>query len=841
MRFLSILIMAPVLLCCSNPDTDNTTIRGITKFDFGWKFLKADPEGAYATGFDDRSWRTIDLPHDWSIEDLDPASLPDSGIWEGPFYSFAPGGRSTGFTMGGTAWYRKHFRMPRDLHNRCIYLLFEGVYMNADVWINGTHLGNHPYGYTSFWYDITEHLNPGAENIIAVQVKNEGLNSRWYSGSWIYRHVWLFAVEPVHIVPWGIAVSTSSLTDQGGIVKVSCRLVNKGTGAVKTTVINRILEPEGREIQEESEIQEGKEIRGEKEISPAGESIEVGAGQERVTDTYITIPHPELWSPGHPYLYTLETEVYADGKLSDRLNTPFGIRTVEFTVEQGCLLNGEPILLKGGCMHHDNGPLGARAYYRAEERRVEIMKASGFNAIRTAHNPPSPAFLDACDRLGLLVIDEAFDQWQVEKNPQDYHLYFYDWWKRDLESMVFRDRNHPSVILWSTGNEIMGKHLEETIEWSAKLADYIRTLDPTRAVTNAVQVWRQENWDSLARFMAPLDVVGYNYHPEKYIPDHEKHPSRIIFCSESNPSRAFEFWMPVLDLPWVFGDFVWTSYDYLGEASIGWHTFYKSDLYPWTHAYCGDVDLLGNKRPQSFYRDVLWQEGNRVFIFVHNPVPSFAEPGGTRWWGWDDVYPAWTWTGYEGQTMKVDVYSSCEQAELFLNGESRGKKPTGRNTEFRASWDVACKPGELLAKGYIGNEVVAENVLITAGEPSAIRLTADRQEIRADRQDLCYITVEVTDGQGNRHPFARNLISFSVGGPGEIVAVGSADPMSTESFQKPERRTYLGVCQVILKAGDRPGTIVLKALGEGLKPAEISIKTKEISDQTNGHSVRTKQ
>jgi beta-galactosidase len=829
MRFLSILIMVPVLLCCSNPDNEDTAIRSTKKFDFGWKFLKADPEGAHAKDFDDGDWRTIDLPHDWSIEDLDPASLPDSGIWEGPFYSFAPGGRSTGFTMGGTAWYRKHFKVPEDFRNRCIYLLFEGIYMNADVWINSMHMGNHPYGYTSFWYDVTEHLDPGAQNVIAIQVKNEGLNSRWYSGSGIYRHVWLVAVEPVHIVPWGMAVSTSSVRDQEGIVRVSCSLVNKGPATANTTLNYRILD------------REGKQIREGIEITPAGESFEVAAGQEMMMETNISVPHPELWSPDHPYLYSLETEIFVDGKLTDRLSTPFGIRTVEFTAEQGCLLNGEPILLKGGCMHHDNGPLGARAFDRAEERRVEIMKASGFNAIRTAHNPPSPAFLDACDRIGMLVVDEAFDQWQVEKNPQDYHVYFYDWWKKDLESMVLRDRNHPSVILWSTGNEIMGKHLEETIGWSAKLADYIRTLDPTRAVTNAVQIWRQENWDSLSRFMAPLDVVGYNYHPEKYIPDHEKHPGRIIFCSESNPSRAFEFWMPVLDLPWVFGDFVWTSYDYLGEASIGWHTFYKSDLYPWTQAFCGDIDLLGDKRPQSFYRDVLWQKGSRVSLFIHNPVPSFAEPGGTRWWGWDDVYPAWTWKGYEGQTMKVDVYSSCEQVELFLNGESLGKKPAGRNTEFRASWNVAYEPGVLLAKGYMGNTVAAENVLKTAGEPSAIRLTADRQEIRADRQDLCYITVELTDEQGIRHPFARNLITFETGGPGEIVAVGSADPMSTESFQKPERRTYLGICQVILKADDRPGTIVLKARGEGLKSAEISVQAKEFSNKINEVSGRSKQ
>lgn len=803
-RFPLIILWIGILASCQrfegNPD------RIVRALDFDWKFIKADPDGARDPGYDDSRWRSVDIPHDWSIEDLDSISLPDSAEWEGPFHKEAPGSLSTGFTTGGTAWYRKEFTLRREYQGKQLYLMFDGVYMNADVWVNGVHMGNHPYGYTSFWYDITEAA--GANNgdvVIAVRVVNEGRNSRWYSGSGIYRHVRLIAVEPIHIAPWGIFAWTASATEEEAIIRVQHRCMNRLDNLSEPMIYVRILDADGHEV------------------AQANRSSMIEAGAESACEFELLVVNPVRWSPERPYLYQIETEVNLGGEPVDRLTTTIGIRTLEFSSRNGFLLNGQNVLLKGACMHHDNGPLGARAYDRAEERRVEIMKANGYNAIRTAHNPPSPAFLEACDRLGMLVIDEAFDHWQVRKNQDDYHNYFYQWWYEDMKSMVFRDRNHPSVIMWSTGNEIMGKHLRETVRLSAALADSLRSLDPTRAVTNAIQVWRLENWDSLARFMDPLDVVGYNYHPEKYVPDHSKYPRRIMYCSESFPSQSFRYWMPVLEHDWVIGDFVWTGYDYLGEASIGWHRF--DGDYPWTVAYCGDIDLCGSKRPQSYYRDVLWERGDKVSIFVHNPVPTFVEYGETPW-GWDDVHPSWTWEGYEGQELKVDVYSGCEKVRLFLNGQDLGTKVTGKEQEFRASWTVPYQPGELTAVGITGKDSSAVSSLHTVGQPSRIGLSADREAILCDGQDLSYVTVELLDSAGSIHPFADSLIRFEISGPGEIAAVGNANPMSTESFQQNQRTAFLGRCLVVIKSQNSGGRIRLTASGDHLEPSTIVINSK---------------
>ena len=776
-------------------------------FDFDWIFMKGDPEGAETTEFDDSDWRSLHLPHDWSIEDLNPETLPDSTLSEGPFYAGAVGAKSTGFTVGGTAWYRKHFKLGKEYEGKKIYLLFEGVYMNSEVWVNGVHMGNHPYGYTSFWYDISETVSEaGGDNIVAVQVKNEGRNSRWYSGSGIYRHVWLIAVEPFHIAPWGVSVWTASLSENEAIIGVRNHLVNASENLGDAMVYVRIMDADRHEV------------------AQANRSRKIEPGSDGTTDFELLVSDPVLWSTEESYLYELVSEVYLGNDLVDRTSTLFGIRTIDFSAESGFLLNGKKVLLHGACMHHDNGPLGARAYDRAEERKVEIMKANGYNAIRTAHNPPSPAFLDACDRLGMMVIVEAFDHWQLQKNDDDYHYYFYDWWYRDIESMVLRDRNHPSVIMWSTGNEIIRKNLEESIYWSRVIADSMRRLDPTRAVTGGVNMWNYEDWDTLAWFVEPMDVVGYNYLPQMYVPDHKKHPLRIMYCSESFPSQAFNYWMPVLKHEWVIGDFVWTGYDYMGEVSIGWHGFDKG--YPWTLAYCGDIDLCGFKRPQSFYRDVLWKHGDMVSVFVHNPVPTFDEYGKTPW-GWDDVHASWTWDGYEGQELKVDVYSACENVQLLLNGNDLGTQSTGVETEFRASWTVPYQPGELKAIGFTGEDSAAMWSLHTVAEPVRIHLSADRETILSDGLDLSYITVELVDSTGYTHPFAENEIHFEISGPGEILAAGNSNPMSTESFQQYKRSAFQGRCQVIVKSEKTGGRIRIRASGENLEPATIIINSRE--------------
>jgi beta-galactosidase len=522
-------------------------------------------------------------------------------------------------------------------------------------------------------------------------------------------------------------------------------------------------------------------------------------------------------------------EIYTSGPDSarhyyDRISTNYGFRTINVSAEKGFLLNGKKLLLKGGCMHHDNGPLGAAAFDRAEERRVELMKAAGFNAIRCSHNPPSPAFLDACDRLGIMVIDESFDMWSKAKNPDDYHLYFNEWWQKDLESMVRRDRNHPSVIFWSIGNEIPERGSSEGAKLARLQAGYIKSIDSSRLITSAVN-----NPDAdKDQYFEALDICGYNYAVDKYLPDHKRFPERIILCTESYSLEAGLYWNAVEDYPWVIGDFVWTGFDYLGEASIGWLGYpHDKNFYPWNHAFCGDIDICGFKRPQSFYRDILWRNGKQISIFIRPPVPSFAvNQAKAPWskWEWqDDVYN-WNWEGYEGKNIKVVVYSSLPEVELFLNDKSLGKKKSGRAEKWTAIWDVAYQPGVLLAKGYDNGKTESAE-LKTAGAPVKLKLTADRNTITADGQDLSYITAELIDPTGYRNPLANDLIKFEINGPATIKATGSSDPRSIESFTEPQRRAYQGRCIVIVKSEKTAGDIVLKASCESAGTADITIRS----------------
>lgn len=788
----------------SSPFSEMTGPRSTILFDFDWTFQRGEVEGAQQPDFDDASWRVLDLPHDWSIEDI-----PGT---ESPLDSAAVGGIDMGYFRGGTGWYRKTFDLPSDLTGKRFTLQFDGIYMDSDVWVNGEHAGSHPYGYTSFWFDITDRLEHGKENVIAVRVRNEGRNSRWYSGSGIYRHVWLTVTEPVHLGTWGTGITTPVIGKDAASVMVTNEIQNHSGENITLRVTTRIID------------RHGKEITKDRQEVDAVASGKVGVTQE------LEVASPQLWSPESPALYTAVTEIEdAGSNLLDRVENEFGIRSVEFSGE-GFFLNGKNLLLKGGCMHHDNGPLGAAAYDRAEERRVELMKASGFNSIRCAHNPPSPAFLDACDRLGILVIDEAFDMWRRPKNPQDYHRFFDEWWKKDIESMVLRDRNHPSVIMWSTGNEIPERGDPEGAETSDMLAAYVRHLDPTRPVTSAVNGLGPDK----DPYFATLDVAGYNYsfdgdHGRESVfeTDHRRVPERIMYCSESFPLTAFGAWMDVLDHPYVVGDFVWTGFDYLGEASIGWLGYpHEGSFYPWNHAYCGDIDICGLKRPQSYYRNVLWDAGQKLSIFVQPPEPTFEEnPDRLDWskWHWQDVVDRWNWAGYEGEPLNVEVYCAHERVELFLNGNSLGVRETNRGTEWIARWSVPYEPGILKAVAYDANGEADTQELVTAGQPEEIRLTADRTQIMANGQDLSYVMVELLDERGNRDRTAGNLVEFQIEGPGTILAVGSSDPMSTESYQQPRRKAYMGRCMVVVKAGEDPGKIRLHASSEGLSPAVVTI------------------
>lgn len=772
------------------------TAQRVQLFDDNWLFWRGAAQGAEDTLFNDTDWRTVSLPHDWSIEDL-PGTVS-------PFNKGAISQVSGGFTTGGSGWYRRHFVMPVAQRGKRIIIQFDGVYMNAQVWINGKKLGKHPYGYTSFWYDVTPHVRFGQQNLLVVKVRNEGENSRWYAGSGIYRHVWLNALEPVHVAQWGTYITTPVVSNNSATVNVRTTLQNETTAAVTATVVTRLMDAKGKVVAEHKEQQL------------------IQAGKDTVLQQVINVKSPALWSVEAPVLYQAVSQVYVDDQLKDSITTAFGIRTIAADAQKGFQLNGRTIKLKGGCVHHDNGPLGAKAYDRAEERKVALLKASGYNAIRCSHNPPSPAFLDACDRLGMLVIDEAFDIWNDGKNPEDYHLYFDDWWKRDLESMVYRDRNHPSIIMWSTGNEIPHREKPEVAKVAGMLRDHIRSIDTTRFITCGVNGIAPDK----DAFLATLDIAGYNYARDQYVKDHERMPQRVVMATESFALEAYDYWMAVTDHPWVIGDFVWTAFDYIGEASIGWLGYMQHQgFYPWNLAYCGDIDICGWKRPQSYYRDALWMT-DQISIFVTPPKPSFdTNTRKVDWshWEWHDVRDSWNWEGYEGKPLEVSVYTSYGEAELFLNGASLGRKKAGRENRFMAVWQVPYSPGKLTAIGYNGKQKSPAATLATAGKAVRLKLTADRQQIIADGQDLSYVTVELTDADGNRLPEAEELVKFEITGPGAVAGVGNANPRSLESYQLPQRKTWQGRCLAIVKADKAAGNITLRATVAGLPPAQLNI------------------
>jgi len=776
-------------------------------FDNEWRFHRGGMQGAEAIDFNDSDWRLLDLPHDWSIEDI-----PGT---QSPFDHYAISQVSGGYTTGGTGWYRKTFVMPESSRGKQVYIQFDGVYMNCDVWLNGRHLGNHPYGYTSFWYDISDFIRTGEKNIIAVQVRNEGQNSRWYSGSGIYRHVWLRITDPVHIEQWGVMITAPSVSAEKSLVCISTGIINNSDKPANVRLVTTFFNPGGDNI------------------AAVSSELTVGPRQKQIIKNDTPFENPELWSPDNPVLYKAVSKVFCNGTQSDTQETKFGIRSIEFSPVKGFLLNGIPMKMKGGCVHHDNGPLGARAYDRAEERRVELLKVNGFNAVRCSHNPPSPAFLDACDRLGMLVIDEAFDMWRLPNNPYDYHLWFDEWWERDIESMVRRDYNHPSIILWSIGNEIKEMENPAVISLQKQLAGKVRELDPSRPVTGAVNHLRPEK----DPFFSNLDVCGYNYAAsgdhgveDIYRLDHARVPDRIMLGTESYPLTAFDSWMSVIDNDFVIGDFVWTAFDYIGEASIGWMGYWHEDFFPWNLAWCGDIDICGWKRPQSFYRDVLWKD-NQLSIFITPPEPTFpVNPRKQHWsrWGWHDAASDWNWPGMEAIPLKVTVYSSCESVELFQNNRSLGKKQTGRDTRYMAEWEIPYSPGVIKAIGYNGRKKVASSLLETAGAVSALKLTPDRNTIRADGQDLSFVTVELTDMNGLRNPKADNLINFSLQGEGEIIAVHNSNPMSIESFTLPRCKAWQGRCLVIIKSNGREGEIKLIASSEGIKDCSVILRAESV-------------
>jgi beta-galactosidase len=768
--------------------------RTLRLLDSGWSFHRGDIPDMEQP--EDSTWKKVDLPHDWSIEDLPGTTSP--------YNPDAVNGISMGFTTGGTAWYRRSFTVLPGQERQQTTIRFDGVYMNADIWLNGIHLGMHPYGYTAFRLDITKALRYGATNILTVRVRNEGATSRWYPGSGIYRHVWMETTPAVHVAPWGTYIRTTRADTAVAIVDIRTTLQNQQTSPVHLTLQTTILDATGHKV-------------GAAETS----NITLMAGDSVDLEQSVRVNRPSFWSGEHPVLYKAVTKLYdAEAKVIDESSALFGIRTISFDVTRGFLLNGKPVKLKGGCVHADNGPLGSRSFDRAEERKVQLLLANGYNAVRCAHNPPSPAFLDACDRLGMLVIDEAFDYWQDGKNAQDYHLYFDDWWQSDLQSMVFRDRNHPAVILWSIGNEIPNKDSPRVAILAQELADFSRGLDPSRGIISAVNGIS----DQTAPFMAALDVAGYNYERARYSIDHDRYPKRVMLSTESSPLDAYDYWKQATAHPYVAGDFVWTAWDYIGESSIGWRCSpADKHFYPWHLAFCGDIDICGWKRPASYFRDALWDLKDNISLFTESPSPSFEpNPQKPDWcrWNWFDVVARWNWEGKEGQPLFVDVYSTCPEAELFLNDRSLGRKPV---TNCTAVWTVPYAAGALRAVGYRRDKPACHALLNTASKAVNIRLTADRNRIVAGGEDLSYVTVEVVDAKGVRDPRAVNRIHFQVEGAGSIAGIGNGDPLSKESYQLPEHQCWEGRCLVILRSGHKKGLLTLKVSSEGLPDNSVTV------------------
>ena len=843
-------------------------------FDAGWRFQKGDPAGVgdaleygkikswviatggdllnamaaksvrpagnpggeipcVQAGFDDGAWRKLNLPHDWGIE--------------GPFKQEYPG--DTGkLPWSGVGWYRKHFTAESTEAGQRLYLEVDGAMAYAAVWLNGQFVGGWPYGYASFQLDLTPFVKWGAENVVAIRLDNPPDSSRWYPGGGLYRHLWLLKTAAVHVAHWGTFVTTPEVTKETATVNVDFVIQNDSADKIQASVSTRIYElgPDGRAG-----------------ASPVATSdtilVEIDPAKARTAarSHLLTVGNPRLWDLPHPNRYVAVTTVDQNGKIVDRCETPFGIRTIRFDPAKGFFLNGEHVRINGVCDHHDLGALGAAVNARALERQIQLLQEMGCNAIRTSHNPPAPELVELCDRLGMLVMDEAFDCWRQGKRPNDYHRLFDDWAEKDLRALVRRDRNHPSVILWSIGNEIMEQQDTEGWRLAARLAGIVREEDRTRPITMACN--QLESGDN--GFQTAVDVFGYNYKPTGYKSFHEQHPTIPVFGSEtaSCVSSRGEYFFPVsndmaggradfqvssYDLsapPWAWppdvefkgldeapfaaGEFVWTGFDYLGEP-----TPYNADstallnfsdpaeqaamaqelkalgkiTVPSRSSYFGILDLAGFKKDRFFIYQARWR-------------PDFAMA---------HILPHWNWPDRVGQVTPVFVYTSGDEAELFLNGRSLGRRKM-EPRQYRLRWDeVKYQPGELKVVAYKRGQKWAEDVVKTTGAPARIALAADRATLEADGSDLAFVTVTIADGDGLLVPRARNLVKFELSGPGEIAAVDNGDATSFAPFQAQERHAYNGLALVIVRtrAGE-PGAITLKAQSDGLAPAEVTLQS----------------
>jgi beta-galactosidase len=781
--------------------------------DPGWRFTLGDPAGAERPGFDDRAWRRLDVPHDWSIE-----GTPSRD---------APGAGTVGYFPTGTGWYRKAFRLPAGARGQRVWLEFDGAYMNSDVWINGVHLGRRPFGYSSFAYDVTRHLRSG-ENTVAVRVDNSRQpNSRWYAGSGLYRHVWLTVAEALHVGRWGTFVTTPRVDSSSADVAVRTRIENDHAAPRRGTLRSVVLDAAGREV-----------ARTETPFTlAAGGRVELGQR--------LPVALPRLWSIESPTLYALRSEVLDGTRTVDAVTTPFGIRTITFDRDRGFLLNGRRVKLKGVNLHHDGGAVGAAVPERVWERRLEALKAMGANAIRTSHNPPAPEFLDLCDRMGFVVMAEAFDEWTMGKVPEGYHRYFTEWSERDVVDFVHRDRNHPSIVLWSAGNEIGEQDTPEGVGVLRRLLDLFHREDPTRLVTTGNDHIAADGGRATEAFLNALDVVGYNYvdrwHERREImaeQDRHAHPEWRMIGTESNTAiatfggryslgndpaavrpnyttgmlRAERHWKWVANHDYFAGDFMWTGVDYLGES-----------FWPSKGFGAAPIDITGFPKATFYFYQSRWTDRPVLHLFPH-----------------------WNWAGREGQAIPVLVYTNCTSVELFLNGRSLGEqrlefpaqgtaggwnsyaRPFVATTtnDLHLSWTVPYAPGVLRAVGKRPDGTVAcEDEVRTAGPAAAIRLGVDRDTVTAVPGDVAHVTFELVDSAGTVVPAADTLVRFTVT-PGAALLLDNGDLTDHTPHSADRRRTFNGRGLAILRAA-QPGRYTLTATADGLPPASVSVQVRQ--------------
>lgn len=776
------------LLCITIGTFAQKEVRTKEKFDFDWRFSLTDDRQYASPDFDDRDWQDIQLPHDWSIK---------------MEFDFSVSG-SAAHLPGGIGWYRKTFSVPASHKGKSVSILFDGIFHQSDVYINGHHLGFRPYGFCSIEYDMTPYLNYGGQNTVAVRVDRSGKNNiaRWYTGAGIYRHAWLITADAVHVINDGTYVTTPRITDKQADVRIVTSVTNASDEPCQIEVSQRILTNEGKAAT--------KSQKSDRLTVIPGDTTDILQG--------IVLDSPALWSTDNPYLYTLETTVKSEGKVTDVYKTPFGVRSIAFTADKGFFLNGKQTKLKGVCLHEDAGSLGTAVPERSNERRLEILKEYGCNAIRCAHNQPSPGFLDLCDRMGFLVIDEAFDKWKSGY----YAKYFDEWWQKDLANMLTRDRNHPSVILWSIGNELQEAWDDSTdtgVRRARMLQDFVHRHEPSRMVILSAQNNHQE------KFAGVTDVIGYNYLEARMLSDHKKFPERRVMITEELPYFSGEEgnirsytplnpWNIIAANEFVAGGFIWSGADYLGEAvgqSHGWPN--------------GLFDICMFEKPRAAYHRAMWNDKPTVSIACLDP--SLDIDHGRDLWQWPKMASHWNLPeSYIGQVIQVCTITNCETVEIFLNGKSMGTQNTADFPNNTIIWHIPYRPGVLTAKGYNSGKEAAAFRIETSLDTDRLTLTPDRSILKADGQDVSHITVQLYDKNGKPVQTDDRELTVTVEGDGKFMGIDNGDLRRKRSFNTNRLKTYFGKALIVVQSLRKAGQMTVKVEMEGAEsPYTIQIQS----------------